>query len=48
LPGYGAQQGVNDYNTPLRLIEEYFEILEAPKGKKMVIFEKSAHTPFMG
>ena len=39
--------GRNDYNTPLELVKEYFEILEAPKGKHLIIFEKSAHTPFM-
>ncbi len=40
--------GRNDYNTPLQLVEEYFEMLDAPKGKQLVRFEKSAHTPFMG
>ncbi|MFU8773477.1 MAG: alpha/beta hydrolase [Anaerolineales bacterium] len=40
--------GRNDYNTPLQLVEEYYQILEAPLGKQLVIFEESAHTPFMG
>ena len=40
--------GRNDYNTPLQLVEKYFEILDAPKGKQLVRLEKSAHTPFMG
>jgi len=39
--------GVNDYNTPLELVEKYYETLHAPKGKHLVIFKKSAHTPFM-
>ena len=39
--------GKNDYNTPLQLVKKYFETLEAPKGKDLVIFEKSAHTPFI-
>ena len=39
--------GVKDYNTPLELVEKYYEILEAPKGKHFVKFEKSAHAPFM-
>ncbi len=38
--------GRNDYNTPLRLVEEYFQILDAP-FKELVIFEESAHTPFL-
>jgi pimeloyl-ACP methyl ester carboxylesterase len=37
--------GANDYNTPLALVEEYYEILEAP-AKELVVFERSAHTPF--
>lgn len=39
--------GRYDYNTPLHLAQEYFEMLEAPAGKQLVIFEESAHTPFM-
>ncbi len=39
--------GRNDYNTPLQLVRQYFEALKAPRGKRLVIFEKSAHTPFM-
>jgi len=40
--------GRNDYNTPLELVNEYFKILDAPKGKELVIFENSSHAPFMG
>jgi pimeloyl-ACP methyl ester carboxylesterase len=39
--------GRNDYNTPLQLVRRYFEMLNAPKGKQLIIFENSAHTPFM-
>ena len=39
--------GRNDYNTPLELVRRYFEVLKAPKGKQLIIFENSAHTPFM-
>ena len=39
--------GRNDYNTPLELVRRYFEVLKAPKGKRLIIFENSAHTPFM-
>ena len=39
--------GRKDYNTPLVLVETYFEILDAPRGKHMVVFEASAHTPFL-
>jgi pimeloyl-ACP methyl ester carboxylesterase len=40
--------GRNDYNASVQLVEEYFKILDAPKGKELVIFEKSSHAPFMG
>jgi pimeloyl-ACP methyl ester carboxylesterase len=36
--------GRHDYNTPFELVEEYFEILEAPH-KEIVWFENSAHSP---
>jgi len=39
--------GRGDYNTPYELIQEYFEIIEAPQ-KKLILFEHSAHTPFLG
>jgi len=39
--------GRNDYNTPLELVRRYFEVLKAPKDKQLIIFENSAHTPFM-
>jgi len=29
------------------LVRRYFEVLKAPKGKQLIIFENSAHTPFM-
>ncbi len=38
--------GKQDYNTPLALVEEYYEILEAPQ-KELIVFENSAHTPFL-
>jgi len=37
--------GRYDYNTPFELVEEYYEILEAPRGKHLVWFENSAHSP---
>jgi len=39
--------GRNDYNTPLSLIERYCAVLKAPRGKRLIVFERSAHTPFM-
>lgn len=39
--------GENDRNTPLLPVEEYYSSLDAPEGKELIIFEKSAHTPFM-
>ena len=38
--------GRNDYNTPFQLVEEYFNQIEAPV-KRMIVFEDSAHTPFI-
>ncbi len=39
--------GKNDYNTPLKLVEEYCQHLDAPM-KDLIVFEQSAHTPFLG
>ncbi|MGM0739797.1 MAG: alpha/beta fold hydrolase [Bacteroidota bacterium] len=39
--------GKNDYNTPLKLVEEYHRQLEVPM-KELIVFEQSAHTPFLG
>jgi pimeloyl-ACP methyl ester carboxylesterase len=39
--------GRKDYNTPLEITREYIEMLDAPCGKELVVFEESAHTPFM-
>ncbi len=38
-------QGRHDNDTPSKLIEEYFNILSAPK-KELIWFENSAHFPF--
>ncbi len=40
--------GIHDYNTPMTLVKNYYKSLNALKGKELVIFESSAHTPFMG
>jgi len=32
----------------LQLTERYFKALDAPLGKDLVVFDSSAHTPFMG
>lgn len=40
--------GRDDYNTPLAVIARYFDTLDAPAGKRLVVFEHSAHTPFLG
>ncbi len=37
--------GRHDYNTPFELVEEYYEMLDAPAGKHLVWFENSAHSP---
>ena len=36
----------NDYNTSLKLVKEYYEVVDAPE-KELVVFEESAHTPFL-
>lgn len=36
-------QGRHDYLTPSELVEEYYQKLEAPRGKELVWFENSAH-----
>lgn len=36
--------GRHDWNTPFELVEEYFDLLKAPK-KELIWFEKSAHSP---
>lgn len=38
--------GRRDYNTPVSLVEAYCGDLEAEKGKALVVFPESAHTPF--
>ncbi len=40
--------GAKDLYTPVELVWEYYEFLDAPMGKELVIFEKSAHAPFLG
>jgi pimeloyl-ACP methyl ester carboxylesterase len=38
--------GANDYNTPLALVREYYETIDAPQ-KALVVFERTAHMPFL-
>lgn len=37
--------GKHDYNTPTELVREYYERLEAPKGKHFILFDNAAHMP---
>lgn len=39
--------GRYDYKTPGVLAEEYLQALDAPAGKRMFWFERSAHVPFI-
>ncbi len=39
--------GLHDFNTPHRLVKEYFETIDTPM-KELITFENSAHTPFLG
>jgi pimeloyl-ACP methyl ester carboxylesterase len=36
-------EGRHDYNTPWELVQEYYDKLDAPKGKHLVWFDNSAH-----
>ena len=38
--------GQHDYDTPFRLVEQYFDVLDAPK-KEIIWFDNSAHFPFL-
>jgi pimeloyl-ACP methyl ester carboxylesterase len=38
--------GKYDMNDPFKLVKEYFEFINAPKGKELVVFENSAHGIF--
>lgn len=38
--------GKYDLNAPVHLVEDYYELLDAPE-KKMVIFEHSGHSPWI-
>ncbi|MGC9311237.1 MAG: alpha/beta fold hydrolase [Sediminispirochaetaceae bacterium] len=40
-------QGRNDYNTPLEATETYYRNLVDSAGKHLIVFEDSAHTPFL-
>ena len=39
--------GAQDWNTPVSLVREWFEAVEAPLGKELVVFERSGHAPFL-
>lgn len=39
--------GKNDFNTPLELVQQYYVMIDAPAGKKLVTFNESSHTPFL-
>ncbi|TVR67489.1 MAG: alpha/beta hydrolase [Spirochaetaceae bacterium] len=38
--------GERDLNTPLEAVRSYYEVLDAPRGKELIVFEEAAHTPF--
>lgn len=40
-------EGKYDMATPTILVESFYESLDAEKGKKLIIFENSAHMPMM-
>jgi len=39
--------GAQDINTPVALAREWFEAVEAPQGKEMVVLDRSGHAPFL-
>ncbi len=39
--------GAKDLYTPIELVREYYEFLDAPMGKELIVFEDSGHAPFM-
>jgi pimeloyl-ACP methyl ester carboxylesterase len=40
-------EGKYDMNVPTVLVEEFYDSLDAEKGKKLIIFEDSAHMPMI-
>lgn len=38
--------GGRDLNTPVEAVRRYMEVLDAPQGKELILFEEAAHTPF--
>ncbi len=38
--------GARDLNTPLEAVRRYFDVLDAPRGKELIVFDNAAHTPF--
>lgn len=38
--------GGRDLNTPLEAVRRYCDVLDAPRGKELIVFEEAAHTPF--
>ena len=39
--------GADDMNTPVPLVQEWVDGVEAPEGKRLVIFAASGHAPFL-
>ncbi len=39
--------GAQDWNTPVRLVRDWFETVEASLGKRMEVFDGSGHAPFL-
>jgi pimeloyl-ACP methyl ester carboxylesterase len=39
--------GARDMNTPVPLVRDWFEGVEAPHGKRMELFDASGHAPFL-
>lgn len=37
----------SSHGSTTSLTREYYEALDAPAGKELVVFEESAHTPFL-
>jgi pimeloyl-ACP methyl ester carboxylesterase len=46
IPAYFLS-GIDDYNTPALLTQQYCRALVALEGKQLIVFHRSAHTPFL-
>ena len=39
--------GASDWNTPVPLVQDWFDVVEARQGKQMELLNGSGHAPFL-